>query len=87
MTGVGRLGIYTRQKTVQDVSTNFSKILLMLFFKHRVNEFKLRRHGITNLNTYRCSGRAVVTEKRRRNCKFHYFSAFKATELDGDSAW
>ena len=31
--------------------------------RHRVNEFKLRRRGITNQSTFRCSGRADETLK------------------------
>ena len=46
-------------------------------FKCHVNEFKLRRHGITNQNTFRCSGRTDETAKQGRNCKCHYLSAFK----------
>ena len=65
-------------KTVQDVCTNLS--YLSNGFKRRVhvNEFKLRRYVITNQNTFRFSGMGNVTSKRRRNCKFHSFSAFKA---------
>ena len=50
-----------------------------------VNKFSLRRYGITNQNTFRCSGRADETAKRGRNCTCHYSSAFKATKLDEDS--
>ena len=44
----------------------------------------LRRNGITNQNGSTCSGRADMTAKGRRKCKFDYFSAFKAT--DNESA-
>ena len=81
MEGVGRLEFIYASKTVKCiVPTDFSD--LSNGFKSRKNEFKLRRHNITNKNTFRRSVRADVTEKTKKNCKFHYFSAFKTTDVD-----
>ena len=63
-------------------------IFLYNGFKLSVNEFNLRKYGITNQNTFRYSGWADETAKQRKSCKCHidYLSACKETELDGDSA-
>ena len=54
-------------------------------FKRHVNELKLRRHGITNQNMFRCSGRADETKRERNFTVITDLCAFKATKLDRDS--
>ena len=50
-------------------------------FKLCLNEFKLRRHGIINQNTFRCLGSVDETEKRRKNCECHCLFVFKVKGL------
>ena len=64
---------------VMFIPQNFSD--LSNDFKLCLNEFKLRRHGIINQNTFRCLGSVDETEKQRKNCKFHCLFVFKVKGL------